>query len=150
CAFALARLNAAGLTAKTFYKFYAVDLNVQTSDAMTMFIRLPPQSYATPDQRVAFHQQLRARLLAVPGMTASTIATAPPFLPAGRRRLTAVDGRPASDPPPDVRTVIVEPGYFHTVVRGLVLGESFSALHGTPGHGAAIVTQRFADVDLVA
>src|SRR4029453_11463846 len=115
-ALTLALLNAGGLTAKTFYEFYAVGLNVQTSDAMTMFIRLPPQSYATPDQRVAFHQQLRARLLAVPGMTASTIASAPPFMPAGRRRLTAVDGRPAGDQPPDLTTVIREPGHFPTVV----------------------------------
>jgi putative ABC transport system permease protein len=47
-------------------------------------------------------------------------------------------------------TVVVEPSYFHTVVRGLVLGESFSELHGTPGHEAAIVNQRFAEVYLGA
>jgi hypothetical protein len=47
-------------------------------------------------------------------------------------------------------TVVVEPAYFHTVVRGLVLGESFSELHGTPGHEAAIVNQRFAEVYLGA
>ena len=47
-------------------------------------------------------------------------------------------------------TVIVEPAYFHTVVRGLVLGESFSELDGTPGHESAIVNQRFADVYLGA
>jgi putative ABC transport system permease protein len=45
-------------------------------------------------------------------------------------------------------TVIVEAAYFHTVVRGLVLGESFSELDGTSGHEAAIVNQRFADVYL--
>jgi putative ABC transport system permease protein len=149
-ALTLALLNGAGLTAKTFYTFYGLDRNVQTSDAVTTFIRLPAQKYATPEQRVAFHTQLRDRLLAVPGMTASTIASAPPFTGAGRRRLTAVDGRPASDPPPDVMTVVVEPAYFHTVVRGLVLGESFTELHGTPGHEAAIVNQRFADVYLGA
>jgi hypothetical protein len=43
-------------------------------------------------------------------------------------------------------TVVVDPAYFYTVARGLVLGESFSELHGTPGHEAAIVNQRFADV----
>src|SRR5205085_5162543 len=121
-ALTLALLNGAGLTAKTFYKFNALDLNVETSNAITTFIRLPPQTYATPEQRVAFHQQLKDRLMAVPGMTASTIASAPPFTLAGRRRLTAVDGRPVSDPPPDVMTVVVEPAYFHTVVHGLVLG----------------------------
>jgi len=36
------------------------------------------------------------------------------------------------------------------VARGLVLGESFSELDGTPGHEAAIVNQRFADVYLGA
>ena len=54
-------------------------------------------------------------------------------------------GGPPTDPPPDVMTVVVEPAYFQTVVRGLVLGESFSELHGTPGHEAAIVNQRFAE-----
>jgi putative ABC transport system permease protein len=149
-ALTLALLNGAGLTGKAFYKAYALDRNVQTSDAVTTFVRLPPQTYPTPEQRVAFHQQLRDRLLAVPEITASTVASAAPFSPAGRRQLTAVDGRPASDPPPDIRTVVVEPAYFHTVVRGLVLGESFSELHGTPGHEAAIVNQRFADLYLGA
>jgi putative ABC transport system permease protein len=146
----LALLTGAGLTIKTFFSFYALDRSVQTSDAITAFIRLPPQTYATPEQRIAFHQQLHDWLLAVPGITASTVASAPPFAGAGRRRLIAVDGRPASDPPPDVMTVVVEPAYFHTVVSGLVLGEPFSELHGTPGHEAAIVNQRFADVYLGA
>jgi len=149
-ALTLALLNGAALTGKAFYKAYALDRNVQTSDALTTFVRLPPQTYATPEQRVAFHQQLRDRLAAVPEITASTVASAAPFSPAGRRQLTAVDGRPASDLPPDIRTVVVEPAYFHTVVRGLVLGESFSELDGTPGHEAAIVNQRFAEVYLGA
>src|SRR3977135_742336 len=58
----------------------------------------------------------------------------------------ATSGRAVTNPPPDIRTVVVEPAYFHTVVRGLVLGESFSEVHGTPGHEAAIVNQRFAEV----
>ena len=145
-ALTLALLNGAGLTAKTFYKLHGLDLKVQTSDAITTFVRLPPETYATPEQRVAFHQQLRARLLAVPGITASTIASEPPFTPADGRQLTAVDGRPASDPPPEVMTVAVEPAYFRTVVGALVLGDPFSELDGTPGHETAIVNQRFADV----
>jgi putative ABC transport system permease protein len=147
-ALTLALLNGAGLTAKTLYRIYRLDRNLQTSDAITTFIRLPPQKYATREQRIAFHTQLRDRLLAVPGMRASTIASVPPFTSAGRRRLTAVDGRPASDPPPDVMTVSVAPDYFHTVVHGLVLGDSFSEVHGTPGHETAIVNQRFAEVYL--
>src|SRR5207249_10294763 len=136
--------------ARQFFNFYAVDLNVQTSDAVTTFIRLPPQTYATRDQRIAFHEQLKARLLSVPGVTASTVASAAPFSPAGRRQLTSIDGQPTTEPPPDVMTVLVEPAYFQSVVRGLVLGESFSELHGTPGHEAAIVNQRFADLYLGA
>jgi putative ABC transport system permease protein len=149
-ALTLALLNGAGLTAKTFNKFYALDLNVQTSDAVTTSVRLPQRTYATPEQRVAFHQQLRAGLLAAPGISASTIASVPPFTPAGRRQLIAVDGRPPRDPPPDVMTVVVDPEYFHTVVRGLVLGDPFSEFDGTSGHETAIVNQRFVDVYLGA
>lgn len=146
----LALLNGAGLTARRFFNFYAVDRNVQTSDAVTTFIRLPAQTYATRDQRIAFHEQLKARLLSVPGVTTSTVASAAPFSPVGRRQLTSVDGQPTTEPPPDVMTVVVEPSYFQTVVRGLVLGDSFSELDGTPGHEAAIVNQRFASVYLGA
>ncbi len=112
-AITLALLNGAGLTARRFFSFYALDRSVQTSDAVTTFIRLPAQMYATREQRIAFHDQLHARLHSVPGVAASTVASAAP-----------------------------------TVLRGLVLGEPFSELHGTPGHEAAIVNQRFADVFL--
>ena len=146
----LALLNGAGLAARRFLNFYAVDRILQTSDTVTTVIRLPAQTYATRDQRIAFHEQLHARLLSVPGVTASTVASAAPFSPAGRRQLTSVDGRPTTEPPPDVMTVVVEPAYFQTLVGGLVLGEPFSGLHGTPGHDAAIVNQQFASVYLGA
>jgi putative ABC transport system permease protein len=149
-AITLALLNGAGLAAKRFFTFYAVDRVVQTSDTLTTLIRLPAKTYPTRDQRVAFHEQLKARLLSVPGVTAATIASAAPFSPAGRRQLTSIDGRATTDPPPDVMTIIVDPAYFHTIVSGLVLGESFAELHGTPGHEAAIVNQRFAEVYLGA
>src|SRR4029077_11154233 len=146
----LALLNGAGLAARRFFNFYAVDRNVQTSDAMTTFIRLPNKTYPTRDQRIAFHEQLKARLLSVPGVTASTVASAAPFSPAGRRQLTSIDGRPTTDPPPDVMTVIVDHSYFQTVVGSLVRGEPFSELDGSPGREVAIVNQRFASVYLGA
>jgi putative ABC transport system permease protein len=147
-AITLALLNGAGLTAKVFYTLSAIDRKVQTSDAMTTFIRLPPQKYATPAQRVAFHDDLRARLIALPGITASTIASAPPFYGATRRGLLEVDGRPVSNPPPNITTLVVGPDYFRLLVGGLTLGEPFSESDGTPGHATAIVNQRFADVYL--
>jgi predicted permease len=144
----LALLYATGLTARLFFASLALDRTVQRSDAVTTFMRLPPQKYATPDQRVAFHEHLRARLMAIPGMTASAIASTPPFSFVGGRALVAVDGRPTSDPPPGVATIVVDAAYFRTVASGLILGESFSALDGTPGHETAVVNQRFADVYL--
>jgi len=99
----LALLNGAGLAARRFFSFYALDRNVQTSDAVTTFIRLPAQTYATREQRITFHEQLQARLLSAPGVAASTVASAAPFSPAGRRQLTSVDGQPTTEPPPDVK-----------------------------------------------
>jgi putative ABC transport system permease protein len=146
----LALLNGAGLTARRFFNVYALDRNIHTSDAVTTFIRLPAQAYATRDKRIAFHEQLQARLLKAPGVAASTLTGVAPFAPAGGRQLTAVDGQPTTDPPPDVMTMVVDSGYFRSVLRGLVLGEPFSELDGTPGHEAAIVNQRFVGVYLGA
>lgn len=56
-ALTLALLNATGLTARSFFTSSALDRNVQWSEAVTTFGRLPPQKYATPEQRVAFHEQ---------------------------------------------------------------------------------------------
>jgi hypothetical protein len=129
---------------------YALERNVKQSNAVTTFVRLPPEKYATPEQRVAFHGQLRARLIAMPGMEAMTIASVAPFTNVGGRPLLAVDGQPVSDPPPGIATMIVDPAYFQAVGHGLVLGESFTELDGAPGHDTAIVNQRFADVYLAS
>ncbi len=150
-AITLALLNGAGLAARRFFDFYALDRNVQTTDAVTTVVRLPPQKYPAQDQRLAFHEQLKARLLSVPGITATVVASTPPFSgAAGRRQLTSIDGRPTADPPPAVMTLIVEPAYFQSVVRGVILGGSFSEIDGTPGHEAAIVNQQFVRIHLGA
>lgn len=144
-ALTLVLLTAAGLSAKGFYALRGLDVQVDTSDWITAVIRLPPQKYATPDQRIAFHAQLRDRLAAAPGITASTITTAPPFVFAAGRGLTSVDGRPVEDPAPNVMTAAVEPGYFRALGLTLVIGESFSDRHGSPGDEAAIVNRRFVE-----
>lgn len=142
----LALLNGAGLTARRFFNLYAIDRHVHTADTVTTQIRLPAQTYATPEQRIAFHEQLKTRLLAAPGVTASTVATATPFSTAGRRQLTSVDAQSTGEPPPGVMTLLVAPSYFQTVAGGLILGQPFSEVDGSPGHEAAIVNQRFASV----
>src|SRR5262249_7799069 len=58
-ALTMALLNAAGLTMQTLFRFYALDRNVQTNEAVTMSVRLPTQRYVTREQRVAFHDRLR-------------------------------------------------------------------------------------------
>ena len=76
---------------------------------------------------------------------ASTIATLAPFAPIDRRRLTAVDRRPASDPPPDMMTMAWGPN----ALPGWSAVSS-SAIPSPRARDswarAAIVNQRFADV----
>jgi predicted permease len=147
-ALTLSALTAAGLMARSFYTFYVLDAGVHTSDGVTLFVRLPLEKYATAAQRLAFHQQLRDQLTAVPGITGSAIATALPFAPTARRRLVSLDGVPVGDPAPDITTVAVGPGYFDTLGVALALGEPFANEHGTAGHEAAIVNRRFAELYL--
>jgi putative ABC transport system permease protein len=138
-------LAGAGLMMRSFLAVYRADLVIDAASLVETRINLPPAKYATPEQRIAFYDQLQERISAIPGIDSVAIATASPYGGTGLRHLS-IDGRPESSPRDStpVSAVAVGPTYFRTLGLELVSGRPFTAMDGRSGNDVAIINQRLA------
>ena len=144
-ALSLTVLTSAGLLSRSFLRLHALDGDVDVASTVTLFMRLPAQTYPTPQQRLSFHERLRARLDAMPLVESHTTATALPFAPAGVRQLAAIDGTPSGEPSERVTTVVIWIARLRDAGSAAVARRGVLRSGRTPGRQAAIVNQRFAE-----
>lgn len=136
-ALALVLLIGAGLLLRSLVRLQAVDPGFRTANALTMTVSLPESRYAEPHRKVAFFQELQARLGALPGVTSAALAS---HLPLAGRSLTAdvePEGQPVPAPnePRLADYVSVTPGFFRVMGIPLVAGRDLASgdvLEGPP------------------
>lgn len=139
----LVLLAGAAATLRSLYHLHLADRIVNTSNLLTMRVRLPDAKYSTPEQRAAFYQRLDDRLRRTGALQSATLTTALPFTEGGARGLSI--GSTAREPrerQPVVGLVGIGPGYFETLGLQVMRGRAFVDLDGTTGREAAIVNQR--------
>jgi predicted permease len=138
-------LAGAGLMIRSFMKLYSMDIGVDTSRMLTMRMSLPDKKYPTPEKRRLFYEALLPHLAAIPGVAASSIASAPPGNGAGARGIE-FEGRPAPDPKkvPSVTTFYVSESYFDTLGVSARQGRLLAQADGDAGSEAIVVNARFA------
>ena len=119
------------------------DSVLNSTQILTAEITLPPETYASPEQRTSFHERLREGLRGHPSVAAVTLASAAPLQNAPEQPVE-IEGRPSAslDSPAKVRTVAVAPRYFDTFGLRLIRGTDFSDDDGTSGRAHAIVNER--------
>jgi predicted permease len=143
-ALTLALLSGAGLLTKSFIKSGYMEVGTEPSQVLTARLELPPAKYRTAEQRIAFYEELRARLRGIGAIESATVTSHVPIFGGLRRQLT-IEGRSLTDDhAPDVTMVSVGPGYFTTLGLALVRGRSFTEVDGTSGQASAIINQRLA------
>jgi cell division protein FtsX len=69
----------------------SVKRQIDAARIFTMTVRLSPEKYETNDQRAQFYRRLEERLVDLPNVHSAAIASVPPFLWGGRRRVS-IDG----------------------------------------------------------
>jgi putative ABC transport system permease protein len=111
-----------------------------------MRLLLPEAKYPHPEDQISFHQRLKARLEALPGVDVSSISIT---MPTGGS-LTypfEIEGRP----PIDFKNgevdslIIISPDYFRAMDVRLLRGRAFTDADGAAGPPVAIVNARFAE-----
>jgi putative ABC transport system permease protein len=143
-ALTLSLLAGAGLLARTLIAVYRADSIVDTSKVVLAGLGLPPQKYATPEQRIALYSHFEERISAVPSVEAATLASGAPFYNAPVRSVT-LQGQAGTPATVSANTsyVLIGPRYFDTLGLRLIRGRAFTDLDGTPGHETVIVNQLF-------
>jgi putative ABC transport system permease protein len=143
-ALAMILLTGAGLMIRSFLNVYRAQLGVKPDHILTMRLPLPSAKYATPASQIAFHQQLKQRAEAVPGVETVAIAN---FLPTGGSLTIPYEfaGAPPVDEKqrPTLSVLVVGPDYFRALDAPILSGRSFTDADGASGQPVVIVNQRF-------
>jgi putative ABC transport system permease protein len=144
-ALAVVLLAGAGLTIRSFLNIYRASLGVKASNILTMRLALPEAKYPRPDTQISFHERLRTRLEAIPGVRTVAIAD---FLPTGGS--LSLPYELSGTEPVDVQrrpmlsALVISPNYFEAVDVPILAGRAFKDVDGVADSPVVIVNQRFA------
>jgi putative ABC transport system permease protein len=146
-ALALTLLFGAGLMIHTLVHLARVELGFNPAGVMAIKVPLQGPQYDRDQQKQArFYQQLIARVQALPGVEAASVARGVPMDDwAGWDFVTADNPRPPAGEVPDANYVVVGPDYFRTLGIPLRAGRPFSENDTATTEPRAIVSQSLAD-----
>jgi len=144
-ALALTLLIGAGLMIRSLQRLQAVDPGFNAERLLTMRVSLPSQRYQR-DQIIAFSQQLRDRLQALPGAQSVALSSDLPLggsTSAGPIELEDRHEEPAGG---EIRMYRhrVTPGFFSTLGIPLVKGRDFTADDHAQAPGVVIISEAMA------
>lgn len=143
-ALSVSLLASAGLLIQSARALYAADQAIDVSHLVIARVSLPPVSYGTPQERIAFYEQLEQRLTSIPSMSSAAIGTALPFFGATRRDVALdSDLDPLAAGTRSAQTLAIGSRYFETLGLSLQRGRPFDAHDGRPGQETVIVNERF-------
>jgi predicted permease len=133
-ALAMVLLAGAGLMIRSFLKMYGMNAGLDAANILTMRTTLVDAKYPDNAKRLAFHERLQPRLVAIPGVDSVALTTNLPLQGSYGWRIEVEGEAPVEDDKrPSVNGLIIGPDYFR------VFG--FRVL---PSKEAVIVNQRFA------
>jgi predicted permease len=138
-------LIAAGLLLKSYSAMRASSLGCATHDVLTMTLS-QPKGMKTPEQLVAFYDDLFQRIRQIPGVTAAAGTT---LLPGQGRNED--DTFTIREHPPlpkgqvlDAATIFADPGYFQAMQIPLVAGRTFDSNDRLKRADKVIISQELA------
>jgi predicted permease len=116
-ALTLTLLGSSALLLRSLWNVVHLPLGFDAERVITLSAGLSATTYATPEQRAAFFEQLLARARSTPGAVSAALTTAPPPLGVSLMSLNVdVEGRSAAPGTrhPPIRLRQVSAGYFET------------------------------------
>jgi putative ABC transport system permease protein len=142
-AMALVLLTGAGLFVKSLTRLYEVEPGFDPSNVLTFSVTMPPASYPTPEQLVAFTERLRTEIAARPGVDAAAGVFGLPltdeFRASSSFERIGVPIDPDNEPVAAMR--IVTPEYFRSLRIAFRQGRDFTDRDTATAPGVAIVNE---------
>jgi predicted permease len=143
-------LTSAGLLLRSLWNLQHQDLGVRAERVFTASVTLGEKAYSEPSRRVAFFEQLEARLRQIPGLTEVAVSSSlpPSGNPLGPMLYAAIDvqGRPrvtdGTGGPVTYR--YVTPRYFAALGIPILRGRGFAEKDRDPQQNSVIFSQTLA------
>lgn len=139
----LVLLTGAGLMLKSFRRLATLDPGFQPGGLLTTRLALPSTRYRTPEAVGVFHQQLRSRIQAIPGVTGvGAISILPLSGPSASSDFT-IDGQPPASRKerPTAEYRMIDSTYFRAMRIPIVRGRDFTDQDNAHGRSVVIVSE---------
>ena len=145
-ALAFMLLIGATLLLRSFDRLQRVNPGFVGQGVLTARLSFPRNSYADPEQRLAFGDRLVERLRATPGVSAAALVSDPPLSGSVPYWAFAVEGvePPAPEVVQDAVVFTASPGYFETVGIPLLAGRLLTDADHGDAPPVAVVSQALA------
>ncbi|HUF76011.1 MAG TPA: FtsX-like permease family protein, partial [Longimicrobiales bacterium] len=145
-ALAMVLLTGAGLMLESFERLNRVDLGYEAEGVLAVRMGLPASRFATGADRIAYYEELVARLDALPGVSSAGATDSPPLAGFDGDASFRIEGAPPPRPTdvPVAWIRRVTPGYFGTVRQELVQGRGFDASDAAGAPLAVVVNEMLA------
>jgi putative ABC transport system permease protein len=146
-ALSLMLLIGSGLMVKAFWKLQAVNSGLNADHLLTMQLSLPPARYTTAVQADNFWSALIARVSALPGVAAASIASGLPPVRSVNANTTPIENLDAAlgGPEPTVDYWnYVDSAYFETIGAHLLEGRLLAPGDGQDAPPVAVINQTMA------
>jgi putative ABC transport system permease protein len=146
-ALAVVLLAGAGLMIRSFLNVYRTNVGVNTKNVLVMRLFLPEAKYPRAEDQIAFHQRLKARLDALPGVDVSSIATTMPTGGSMNFPYELEHSQPVDEKRrPTISALVISPDYFRAMDLRALRGRAFTDADGVAGAPpVTLVNQRFAE-----
>jgi putative ABC transport system permease protein len=144
---AIVLLVGAGLLMKTVLELQDVDPGFRAENVLTMKMALPQESYK-PDAAARFYDELRHRVMQLPGVQSIGLINLLPMQEWGYNSELHVEGLPkfVNNTAWAIEVRFVSPGYFHALNIPLVRGRDFSENDLGRPERFALANQKYAEM----
>ncbi len=124
-AMSLVLLCATGLFLRSLERAAGINIGFRSAGMLMMSVDPRVHGY-TPERTNQFLEQLRERLIAIPGVTSAAVTDVPPLSGGHRSDGLHAEGQPKSSAPdPIVELYMASPGYFETMGIPRIAGRDF-------------------------
>ena len=145
-ALTLVLLVGAGLLVRSFVEIQRADLGIEPENVLALQISLPRDSYQEETKRLAFYEQLLARIGASPGVIKAGAINIVPFSSTENSSSFQIIGRPPfpNGEEPDAQVRVTTPEYFEAIGTGLRRGRLYSAQDNADATRVVLINEEFA------
>jgi putative ABC transport system permease protein len=145
-ALSLVLLIGAGLMVRSFVEMLRADLGIKPENVLALQISLPRESYEERTKKLAFYDQLLARVGVLPGVVKAGAVNFVPFSSNNQSSTFQIIGRTPfpQGQEPDAEVRVATPEYFEAIGTGLRRGRLFGAQDDANATRVVLVNEAFA------